>query len=69
MSSAKSHRYTDYIYLGKSYDVEAPSSTQWETLEKAKNKLKAITEVTEIEFITISAVAAKISARLARLHY
>jgi hypothetical protein len=49
--------------------VEAPSSTKWDTLEKAKNKLEAITKAAEIEFITISAVAAEISARLARLYY
>jgi hypothetical protein len=49
--------------------VEAPSSAQWETLEKAKNKLEAITKVAEMEFITVSAVAAEISARLARLLY
>jgi hypothetical protein len=38
-------------------------------LEKAKNKLEAITEAAEMEFITISAIAAEISARLARLRY
>jgi hypothetical protein len=69
VSSAESHRYTDCVYLGKSCDVEAPFSAQWETLEKAKNKLEAITEAAEIEFITISAVAAEISARLARLYH
>jgi hypothetical protein len=69
VSSAKSHRYTDYVYLGKSYNVEAPSSVEWDTLEKAKNKLEAITEAAKMEFITISAVAAEISARLARLRY
>jgi hypothetical protein len=67
VSSAESRRYTDCVRLGKSYDVEAPSSTQWEILEKAKNKLEAITEAAEIEFITISAITAEISARLARL--
>jgi hypothetical protein len=69
VSSAKSRRYTDYVRLGKSYDVEAPSSAQWETLEKAENKLEAITEAAKMEFITISAIAAEISARLARLHH
>jgi hypothetical protein len=69
VSSAESHRYTNYVCLGKSCDVEALSSAQWETLEKAENKLKAITKVAEMEFITISAVAAEISARLARLRY
>ena len=49
--------------------MEAPSSAQWETLEKAKNKLKAIIEAAKIEFITISAITAKISACLARLYY
>ena len=69
VSSAESRRYTNCVYLGKSYDVEAPSSAQWETLEKAKNKLEAIIKAAEIEFITISAMAAEISARLARLYY
>jgi hypothetical protein len=69
VSFTESYYYADCVYLGKSYDVEALSSTQWETLEKAKNKLEAITEVTEMEFIIISAVAAKISARLACLYY
>ena len=67
VSSAESHRYTNCVYLGKSCDVEALSSTQWEILEKAKNKLEAITEAAEMEFITVSAVTAEISARLARL--
>ena len=67
VSSAKSRRYADYVYLGKSYDVEAPSSSEWDTLEKAENKLKAATKAAEMEFITISAMAAEISARLARL--
>jgi hypothetical protein len=67
VSSAESRRYADYVRLGKSCDVEAPSSIQWETLEKAKNKLEAATEAAEMEFITVSAVAAEISARLARL--
>ena len=67
VSFTKSHYYINYVYLGKSYNVEAPSSAQWETLEKAENKLEAITEAAEMEFITISAVAAEISARLARL--
>jgi gas vesicle protein len=49
--------------------VKAPSSAKWDTLEKAKNKLEAITKVAEMEFITISAVAAEISARLAYLCY
>ena len=49
--------------------MEAPSSSKWDTLEKAKNKLKAAIEATKIEFITISAIAAKISICLARLHY
>jgi hypothetical protein len=69
VSSAESHRYADCVHLGKSCDVEAPSSIEWDTLEKAKNKLEAITEAAEMEFITISAVAAEISARLARLHH
>jgi hypothetical protein len=69
VSSAESRHYTDYVRLGKSCDVEAPSSAKWDTLEKAKNKLEATTEAAEMEFITISAVAAEISARLARLHY
>jgi hypothetical protein len=47
--------------------VEAPSSSEWDTLEKAKNKLEAITEAAKMEFVTISAMAAEISARLARL--
>jgi hypothetical protein len=47
--------------------VEAPSSSKWDTLEKAENKLEAATEAAEIEFVTISAMAAEISARLARL--
>jgi hypothetical protein len=68
VSSAESRRYANYIRLGKSCDVEAPSSAQWETLEKAENKLEAITEAAEMEFITVSAMAAEISARLARLH-
>ena len=67
VSSAESRRYADYVRLGKSCDIEAPSSAQWETLEKAKNKLEAITEAAEMEFVTVSAVAAEISARLARL--
>jgi hypothetical protein len=69
VSSAESHRYADCVHLGKSCDVEAPSSAQWETLEKAKNKLEAITKAAKIEFITVSAVAAEISARLARLRH
>jgi hypothetical protein len=69
MSSAESYYYTGYVYLGKSYNMEALSSTQWETLEKAKNKLKAIIKAAEIEFITISAIATEISARLARLYH
>jgi hypothetical protein len=28
VSSTESRHYTDYIYLGKSYDVEAPSSIE-----------------------------------------
>jgi hypothetical protein len=69
VSSAKSHYYANYVYLGKSCDIEAPSSAKWDTLEKAKNKLKAITKVAKIEFITISTVAAEISTRLACLYY
>jgi hypothetical protein len=47
--------------------MEALSSAEWDTLEKAKNKLEAVTEAAEMEFVTVSAVAAEISARLARL--
>jgi hypothetical protein len=69
MSSAESRRYINYVYLSKSYNIEAPSSAKWDTLEKAENKLEAITEAAKMEFITISAVAAEISARLARLYH
>jgi hypothetical protein len=47
--------------------VEAPSSSEWDTLEKAENKLEAATEAAEMEFVTVSAIAAEISTRLARL--
>jgi hypothetical protein len=67
VSSAESRRYADCVRLGKSCDVEAPSSVEWDTLEKAENKLEAVTEAAEMEFVTVSAVAAEISARLARL--
>jgi hypothetical protein len=49
--------------------VEALSSSKWDTLEKAENKLEAITEAAKIEFITISAMATEISARRARLYH
>jgi hypothetical protein len=38
-------------------------------LEKAKNKLEAITKAAKMEFITVFAMAAEISARLARLRH
>jgi hypothetical protein len=69
VSSAKSRWCADYVRLGKSCDVEALSSSKWDTLEKAKNKLEAVTEAAEMEFVTVSTMAAEISTRLARLRY